>query len=120
MVRDLVELAVEMVRSEKGAEVTDKARAAAEERLLDLLLPRRAPLPGEDAPAGEQEGRSRERLREQLRAGRLDERTVELDVQEPAMPDDGDHRRRLRRGPRREPSRTSWATCSRGGRRRGA
>ncbi len=86
MVRDLVELAVEMVRAEKGAEVTDKARAAAEERLLDLLLPRRAPLPGEDPSIGESAQRSRERLREQLRAGRLDERTVELEAREPAMP----------------------------------
>jgi ATP-dependent HslUV protease ATP-binding subunit HslU len=86
MVRDLVELAVEMVRSEKGAEVIDKARAAAEERLLDLLLPPRTPLPGEDATAGESAARSRERLREQVRAGRLDERVVEIDTREPAMP----------------------------------
>src|SRR3972149_3069233 len=47
MVRDLVELAVDMVRAEKGEEVRDKAQAAAEERLLDLLLPpARPPAPG--------------------------------------------------------------------------
>jgi ATP-dependent HslUV protease ATP-binding subunit HslU len=85
MVRDLVELAADMVRAEKTEEVTDKARAAAEERLLDLLLPpARAPLPGEEPASGE--SRTRERMREQLRAGRLDERSVELEVRESAMP----------------------------------
>ena len=88
MVRDLVELAVDMVRAEKADEVKDKARAAAEERLLDLLLPpSRPPMPGEDpAAAREQAGRTRERMREQLREGRLDERVVELDVQRRPMP----------------------------------
>src|ERR671939_333937 len=52
MVRDLVELAVDMVRSERAEEVKDKARVAAEERLLDLLLPPTRPsMPGEDAAA---------------------------------------------------------------------
>ena len=88
MVRDLVELAVDMVRAEKAEEVRDKARVAAEERLLDLLLPpSRTPLPGEDpATVRDQAGRTRERMREQLRDGRLDERTVELDVRDTAMP----------------------------------
>ncbi len=88
MVRDLVELAVDMVRAEKGDEVKDKARVAAEERLLDLLLPpSRPPMPGEDPAAGrEPSGRTRERIREQLHEGRLDERVVELDVQTTAMP----------------------------------
>ena len=88
MVRDLVELAVDMVRAEKGDEVKDKADAAAEERLLDLLLPPvRPPMPGEDPSGREQTGTgTRERMREQLRSGRLDERVVELDVQAPAMP----------------------------------
>ena len=88
MVRDLVELAVDMVRAEKGDEVKDKAHAAAEERLLDLLLPPvRPPMPGEDPSGRDQTGTgTRERMREQLRSGRLDERVVELDVQTPAMP----------------------------------
>jgi ATP-dependent HslUV protease ATP-binding subunit HslU len=88
MVRDLVELAVDMVRAEKGEEVKDKAKAAAEERLLDLLLPpSRPPMPGEDPNAlRDQSGRTRERMREQLREGRLNDRIVELDVQAPAMP----------------------------------
>src|SRR5262245_48984149 len=80
MVRDLVELAVDMVRAEKGEEVKDKASTAAEERLLDLLLPpARPPMPGEDqTTVREQAGRTRERMREQLREGRLNERTVEI------------------------------------------
>jgi ATP-dependent HslUV protease ATP-binding subunit HslU len=88
MVRDLVELAVDMVRAEKGEEVKDKARAAAEERMLDLLLPpSRPPMPGEDPTGRDQTGTgTRERMREQLREGRFDERVVELDVQAPAMP----------------------------------
>ena len=88
MVRDLVELAVDMVRAEKGEEVKDKAKSAAEERLLDLLLPpSRPPMPGEDPNTlRDQSGRTRERMREQLREGRLNDRTVELDVQAPAMP----------------------------------
>jgi ATP-dependent HslUV protease ATP-binding subunit HslU len=88
MVRDLVELAVDMVRAEKGDEVKDKAQMAAEERLLDLLLPpSRPPLAGEDqTTVRDQQGRTRERMREQLHDGRLDERVVEIDVQTNAMP----------------------------------
>jgi len=88
MVRDLVELAVDMLREERAEEVKDKARAAGEERLLDLLLPpTRAPLAGEDPAAIRSEAtRTRERMREQLRAGRLDERSVELEVRESGMP----------------------------------
>ena len=87
MVRDLVELAVDMVRAEKAEEVRDKARHAAEERLLDLLLPPTRPAaPGEEAAAREQASRTRERMREQLREGRLDDRVVEIDVRDTAMP----------------------------------
>jgi len=88
MVRDLVEIAVDMVRAEKGEEVKDKASSAAEERLLDLLLPpARPPMPGEDqTTVREQAGRTRERMREQLREGRLNERTVELEAPPPTMP----------------------------------
>jgi ATP-dependent HslUV protease ATP-binding subunit HslU len=87
MVRDLVELAVDMVRAERADEVREKARRAAEERLLDLLLPpSRPPMPGEEATLREQAGRTRERFREQLREGRLDDRVVEIDVASPGMP----------------------------------
>jgi ATP-dependent HslUV protease ATP-binding subunit HslU len=90
MVRDLVQLAVDMVRSEKAEEVKEKARQAAEERLLDLLLPPMrapaAPAPDADAAAADPASRSRERLREQLHAGRLDERSVELEAHSAPMP----------------------------------
>jgi ATP-dependent HslUV protease ATP-binding subunit HslU len=87
MVRDLVELAVDMVRAEKAEEVRDKARRAAEERLLDLLLPPvRPPAGSDDTVAREQASRTRERMRDQLKEGRLDDRVVELDVRDTAMP----------------------------------
>ena len=89
MVRDLVELAVDMVRAERSEEVKEKARESAEERLLDLLLPptrSTVEFPTADQAAKEQASRTRERMRDQLRAGRLDDRVVELDVQSVAMP----------------------------------
>ena len=87
MVRDLVELAVDMVRAEKADDVREKARHAAEERLLDLLLPPTRPMAaGDDAAVREQATRTRGRLREQLRDGRLDDRVVEIDVPQNAMP----------------------------------
>ena len=88
MVRDLVELSVDMVRAEKAEEVHDKAQHAAEERLLDLLLPpSHPPAPGEDASVvRDQVSRTRERMREQLREGRLAERVVEIDVRDNGMP----------------------------------
>jgi ATP-dependent HslUV protease ATP-binding subunit HslU len=89
MVRDLVELGVDMVREERRAEVREKASQAAEERVLDLLLP---PLPAasdynaEAASIREQGKRTREKLREQLRGGRLDHKHVEIDVREKSFP----------------------------------
>jgi ATP-dependent HslUV protease ATP-binding subunit HslU len=89
MVRDLVELSIDMVREERLEDVRPKARQNAEERLLDVLLP----LPNQidvvdPAAAGLRDPaqQSRERLREQLRAGRLDHRTVEIDVPQQAFP----------------------------------
>jgi len=88
MVRDLVELAVDMVRAEQLDEVRGRASQNAEERLLDVLLPPTRPIaPGEDpAAARDQQHQTRERLREQLRAGRLDGRVVEIDVREKSFP----------------------------------
>ncbi len=105
MIRDLVEVAIDMVREEKLEDVQDKAEINAEERLLDLLLP---PLPPSNpnpmspasavstsaasgielagVSASDSQSRTREKLRQQLREGKLDERTVELDVRERAMP----------------------------------
>src|SRR5213594_2635695 len=90
MIRDLVEIAIEMVRNEKLEEVADKAEANAEERVLDLLLPP-MPLPSggsdnSDRTAADQWNRTREKLRGQLREGKLDERMVEIEVKERNFP----------------------------------
>jgi ATP-dependent HslUV protease ATP-binding subunit HslU len=87
MVRDLVELGVDMVREERLEEVRAKAGQNAEDRLLDILLPPRPIAPDED-PTGARDSQqqTRERFREQLRAGRLDGRVVEIDVREKAFP----------------------------------
>ena len=87
MVRDLVELAVDMVRAEQLEDVKVKAEHAAEERLLDLLLPPRPVAPDEDQVRVREEAQpTRERMREQLRAGRLDDRLVEIEIQDKGMP----------------------------------
>jgi len=91
MVRDLVETAIDMVREEKLDEVADRAEQAAEERVLDLLLPAPPPAaPGTSeadlAAQREQTQRTREKLRAQLREGKLDQRMVDLEVRERAMP----------------------------------
>ncbi len=89
MVRDLTELAVDMIREERVAEVREKARQSAEERVLDLLLPPLPPAPDFDEQAAsirEQAQRTREKLREQLRDGRLDSKQVEIDVREKSFP----------------------------------
>src|SRR5206468_3406832 len=110
IVRDLVEIAIDMVREEKMEEVEDKAELAAEDRLIDLLLP---PTPSATAAAavhepgsnviqlpaatpeadsrsddkpGDREQRTREKLRQQFREGKLDDRTVELDVRDRNQP----------------------------------
>ncbi len=114
IVRDLVDIAIDMVREEKLEEVEDKAEMNAEERLLDLLLPPPSPAPGSASPgpqsvsaqgisadgpreepdgtltfptpSNESHNRTREKLRQQFREGKLDERTVEIDVRERNTP----------------------------------
>jgi ATP-dependent HslUV protease ATP-binding subunit HslU len=96
MIRDLVEVSIDMVREEKVDEVAEKAEQNAEERLLDLLLPpppaiRKAEKPaveGDDGRAASQEQfqRTREKLRAQLREGKLDEREVEVEMRDRSMP----------------------------------
>ncbi len=91
MIRDLTELAVTMVKAEMATAVRERAEGLAEERLLDLLLPRR---PGEAFVSGTLEEVSpdasrdatRDKLRAQLRSGKLDERPIEMDVQAQAGP----------------------------------
>jgi ATP-dependent HslUV protease ATP-binding subunit HslU len=83
MIRDLVEIAVNMVRDEQIVAVRAKAEENAEERLLDLLLPPRPFAPDESASqVREETQRTRDRLREQLREGRFDDRIVEIEVRE--------------------------------------
>jgi ATP-dependent HslUV protease ATP-binding subunit HslU len=110
MVRDLVEIAINLVREERAIEVREKARINAEERLLDLLLPPSGPAPGSmpsaddfrtegygdgsaDGTTGSSTGgaeqdsrqRTRERFRQQLRDGRLDTRMVDIEVRDKSM-----------------------------------
>src|SRR5206468_4716670 len=80
---------VDMVKEERLVEVREKAREAAEERILDLLLLPLPPAPDYDeqaVPLREQAQRTREKLREQLRDGRLDHKQVEIDVREKSFP----------------------------------
>jgi ATP-dependent HslUV protease ATP-binding subunit HslU len=114
IVRDLVEIAIDMVREEKMEEVEDKAELAAEDRLIDLLLPPTStaaptanataagathepgsnviqlpaslPIDESEEKPGDREQRTREKLRQQFREGKLDERTVELDVRDRNQP----------------------------------
>jgi ATP-dependent HslUV protease ATP-binding subunit HslU len=75
MIRDLVDVAIDMVREERLDQVAERAEQQAEDRLLDLLMP---PPP----EANDSADRTREKLREKLRAGKLDDRQVEVDVKE--------------------------------------
>ena len=105
IVRDLVEIAIDMVREEKLEEVEDRAEMNAEERLLDVLLPPATPpaaaahrlpprqrsraTPSPCPPAGrasDSHHRTREKLRQQFREGKLDDRMVEIDVRERNSP----------------------------------
>jgi ATP-dependent HslUV protease ATP-binding subunit HslU len=98
MIRDLTELAVNIVRNEEEEKIEGKAREMAEERILDLLLP---PPPAKASPPPEQEGvievtaeppgtepphKTREQLRKLLREGKLDERLVEVEVSDRPLP----------------------------------
>ena len=94
MIRDLVEIAIDNIRAEKLEDVADKAELNAEERLLDILLPPAAPSSQPQPQAGfvlesstgDSYARTREKLRQQLREGKLDDRTVEIDVRERNFP----------------------------------
>jgi ATP-dependent HslUV protease ATP-binding subunit HslU len=93
MIRDLVEIAIDMIREERLEEVAEKAEESAENKLLDLLLPGTSAPPSSPtagfalaAEDGDSSSRTREKLRQQLREGLLDERIVELDVRERSMP----------------------------------
>ncbi|MGO9862932.1 MAG: AAA family ATPase, partial [Terriglobales bacterium] len=101
MIRDLVEIAIEMIRDERLEDVADKAELNAEERLLDILLPPITPRAAESSASASSSGgvvidgsssltessnRTREKLRQQLREGKLDDRTVEIETRERNFP----------------------------------
>jgi len=93
MVRDLAEIAVDMVREERLYEIQDKAEENAEEKLLDLLLPPIRPVKAEEEGSGPTPEKpasdfraTREKLRNQLREGKLDNRSVEIEVREKMFP----------------------------------
>ena len=90
MIRDLTELSVNMVKAEMTARVQERAEQLAEERLLDVLLPRRAePFSSsslEEVTPDASRETTKDKLRQQLRAGRLDDRLVELEMQQQSLP----------------------------------
>ncbi len=88
IIRDLTEIGVNMVKAEMAEQVQEKAAALAEERLLDLLLPPPRAAAAEASPQEQQarQASTREKLRQQLRAGKLDDRIVEIDAREKVMP----------------------------------
>ncbi|HZE72370.1 MAG TPA: ATP-dependent protease ATPase subunit HslU [Pyrinomonadaceae bacterium] len=101
MIRDLTEIAVEMTRQEKIEEIAEKAELNVEERILDILLPpprsssnfydfdaetAETSTTEIEAQGDEQSQRTREKLRAQLRSGKLDNRLIEIEVREKSFP----------------------------------
>jgi ATP-dependent HslUV protease ATP-binding subunit HslU len=91
MVRDLTEISMNMIKAEKAAEVESKAKELAEERLLDILVPpvrRHKSTESSETQAAPEEDhvRTREKFREKLRGGSLDDRIVELELSTSQMP----------------------------------
>lgn len=88
MIRDLTEISISMVKSEHVAKVQEKAKSLAEERLLDILLPQPRTVRGTGLEEEERERHkeTRERLRAQLRGGKLDNRYVDIEVREKIIP----------------------------------
>ncbi len=88
MIRDLTEISISMVKSEHVEKVQEKAKGLAEERLLDLLLPQPRTVRGVVLEEEERERHreTRERLRAQLKDGRLDNRYVDIEVREKMIP----------------------------------
>ncbi len=87
MIRDLVEISVNMVKTEHIEKVQEKAKLLAEERLIDYLLPQPRSVRGVEAEEEREKYRqTRERLRQQLQEGKLDSRYVDIEVKEKTMP----------------------------------
>lgn len=87
IIRDLTEISLNMVKTEHMEKVQEKAKTLAEDRVLDLLLPPRQPrTSGAETEDIEHYSETRERLRIQLREGKLDSRYVDIEVKEKIMP----------------------------------
>ena len=88
MIRDLMELAINMVKAEEREKVKAKAEEVVEERLLDILLPPvlRPTTPGEEAGKPMESDATREKMRQLLQEGRLDDRFIDLEVSQRNMP----------------------------------
>jgi ATP-dependent HslUV protease ATP-binding subunit HslU len=90
MIRDLTELSVNMVKAEMTARVQERAEQLAEDRLLDVLLPRRTEQYSssslEEVTPDASRETTKDKLRQQLRAGKLDDRLVELEMQQQSLP----------------------------------
>ncbi|MEK9786085.1 MAG: HslU--HslV peptidase ATPase subunit, partial [Gammaproteobacteria bacterium] len=84
IIRDLMDMAIKMTREEAFVRVKSRAEDAAEERVLDLLLPPARGISGSDDDDRE-EGAGRQRLRKLLREGKLDEKEVEIEIAAPSM-----------------------------------
>jgi ATP-dependent HslUV protease ATP-binding subunit HslU len=80
-----VEIAIDLVREEKIEEISDKAEFNAEEQILDILLPPNKPTDSAE-PVSDQFQRTRDKLRQQLREGRLNSRMIEIEVKERGIP----------------------------------
>jgi len=85
IIRDLVEVAVKMIREEAMAQVREQAEDAAEERVLDALLPRARGHYEREAPETEERSETRQKFRKMLREGELDEREIEIEISAPSV-----------------------------------
>lgn len=86
MIRDLTEIAIGMVKQEQRVTVEIQAKERVNERLLDLILPTSGSWDPEDAEGNERRQRSREKMKAMLEAGELEDRQVELKVEQRAVP----------------------------------
>jgi ATP-dependent HslUV protease ATP-binding subunit HslU len=86
MIRDLTEIAIGMVRQEQRARVETQAKERVSERLLDLLLPQSGSWDADNAEENDRRQRSRDKMKARLEAGELEERSVELNVEQKAVP----------------------------------
>src|SRR5581483_6633005 len=86
MVRDLTEIAIGMVRQEQREKVETQARERVTERLVDLLLPKSNTWDPENTEENERRQRSRDKMKARLEAGEMEERLVELNVEQKAVP----------------------------------